>query len=205
MSIYALDVESTGLANHPTRGHPKVIELAIIPLNTSMDVLLTFIASNPIDFVIDQLVSDGDVERFRPSMKIDKRATEVHGIMYRDLHGCESSTKAILPQDTEYIVGHNIQYDYRCLGKPEGIKRVCTLNLAKKLDKKFGIGFKNHKLDTLILYYYGEDARDLVDNSHAALYDTVKVILLLAKLVEFIPNVSTVEELYDFQELLKKK
>jgi len=205
--IIALDTETTGLKNHTIHGHPQVVELATIPLNSDFQNLV-FISKIEKEYsflkLVDELLAKGTVNRYRPTMDIDRRATEVHGIMFKDLLGCPKSEDLKLPENTRFIVGHNIQYDYRCLGKPEDIRRFCTLTLARKLDKKFGIGFPNHKLDTLILYFYGEMARDLIENSHQALTDTVKVILLLAKLLQYIPNVKTFEELYEFQEMLKK-
>jgi len=205
--ILALDTETTGIKNHPIHKHPQVIELAFIPLKNDFQNLISISKiekKNSFLKLVDELTASGTVNRYLPSMEIDKRATEVHGIRFKDLLGCPKSEDLELPEETSYLAGHNIQYDYRCLGKPKNIKCFCTLTLARKLDKKFGIGFPNHKLDTLILYFYGEMAQDLIDNSHQALTDTIKVILLLSKLLSYVPNIATFEELYKFQELLRK-
>ena len=200
---YALDVESTGVGNHPVLLHPQVIEMASIPLPVLLKPLKEVVDLFPLSKLIDTYIAQGTVTRYRPSMEIHKRATAVHGILYKNLLGKPKSEDLELPKDLEYLVGHNIIFDYRCLGKPEGVKLICTLGMAKKFDKEFGIGFPNHKLDTLILYFYGEDARPLIDNSHQALTDTIKVILLLVKLLEYVPAITTFEELYSFTEALK--
>ena len=203
--VYAIDTETTGVSNHPVHLHPQVIELASIELSNELQELKNFADKLTVSAFIELLTSLGTVTRYRPSMEIHKRAHEVHGIHFRDLVKCARSEDLKLPQGVSLIVGHNIQYDYRCLGKPEGIVRICTLEIAKKVDKQFGLGFTNHKLDTLITYYYGDEAKDLVENSHQALNDTIKVVLLLVKLLEYTPKIETFTELYAFTEALKPK
>jgi len=198
--VYALDCESTGVGNHPIHGHPQVIELASIPLHNDLVPLIQKAGMFPIDKLIEDFTLQGTVTRYRPSMGIHKRAFEVHGIHMRDLLTCKKSEDLVLPKGLKYLLGHNIQYDYRCLGKPDGYKLICTLGMAKKFDRQFGIGFPNHKLDTLVLYFYGKDAQPLIDNSHQAMADTVKVVLLLVKLLEYIPAIQTFDELYTFTE-----
>jgi len=206
-NVYALDCETTGLKNHSIYKRPQIIELAYIPLESDFQNLKSISKienQNSFLKLIEELVDKGTVNRYRPSMPIDKRATEVHGIHFRDLLKCPKSESLTIPETTQYLLGHNISYDYRCLGKPDNLKCICTLFLAKKLDKKFGIGFPNHKLDTLTLYFYGEKARPLIENSHQALTDTIKVVVVLAKLLEYVPNVNNVDELFSFYEMLKR-
>jgi len=208
MTIYVLDTETTGVTNHPTHGHPQIIELALIPLEKELTSLKKKVVEakdiNSFLELVEELACSGEATRFKPSMQIHRKAVEVHGIKMLDLLKEPKSETLKLPE-VEYMLGHNIQYDYRCLGKPEGIKLICTLSLARKMDKKFGIGFKNHKQDDLLLHFYGETIRSLVTGHHAALYDCVKCLLLLVKLLEYVPNIKTYEELYEFQQLLKAK
>lgn len=201
--IYALDTETTGVGNHPIHGHPQVIELASIPLHNNLRPLVEKCKLSTFNSLVHGFEALCTVSRYRPSMEIHKRAYEVHKILFKDLLGCPKSETLKLPKEVTMLIGHNIQYDYRCLGKPEGIKLICTLGMAKKFDKQFGIGFKNCKLDTLIIHFYGEEAQGLIDNSHQAMTDTIKVILLLVKLLEYVPNITTFSELYTFTESLK--
>ena len=131
-NIYALDVESTGISNHPTLGYPQVIEMAIIPLHQSLKPLLEVVDLFPLSKLIDMYTDQGTVTRYMPSMEIHKRATAVHGIQFKDLLGKPKSEDLKLPNDMEYMVGHSISYDYRCLGKPKGVKLLCTLSMARK-------------------------------------------------------------------------
>ena len=206
--IYVVDVESTGVTNHPVHGHPQIIEFASIELQGCLlslsNQLRICIKETSLKEAVENFIMLGTSSRYMPSMQIHKRAVEVHGITMKTLLGLPKSESIEFP-DIEYLVGHNIQYDYRCMGKPKGMKLICTLKLARQIDKKFGVGFKNHKQDDLLLHFYGEDIRWLVTGHHAALEDCVKCILLLVKLLEYVPNVKTVEELYNFQQLLSKK
>lgn len=208
IKIYVGDCESTGVTNHPKHNHPQIIEWAHIQVDNNLQKLKTFVEEGIKDVGIlpfTKIYSTfGESQRYRPSMEIHKRAREVHGIWMQDLLKCPKSEDLKLPE-MSFLVGHNIQYDYRCLGKPEGIKLICTLSLVKQIDKKFGVGFKNHKQDDLLVHFYGERIRPLVTGHHEALVDCVKCILLLVKLLEYVPNIKTFEELYIFQQALKPK
>jgi len=206
--VYIGDCESTGVTNHPVLGYPQVIEWGQLEVDNHIPTLLKSIykIQNENSFIksISIIESKGTSKRYKPSMTIHKRAREVHGIWNKDLFKEDRSEDLELPE-MDYLIGHNIVYDLRCLGKPEGIKPICTMGLAKQLDKQLGIGFKNSKQDDLLLHFYGEQIRDLVTGHHAALTDCVKCLLLLIKLLEYIPGVTTLEELYELQQAYKGK
>ena len=201
-SIHVADTETTGVMNHPIHGHPQIIEFASIPLGNDLEA---WRGHEEIDILeaVEEISLLGTAKRYKPSMKIHKEAVKVHGISMQSLLKEPRSEDIVFPE-MDYMLGHNIQYDYRCMGKPEGIKLICTLKLARAFDKQFGIGFQNKKQDTLLLHFYGEDIRWLVTGHHAALSDCVKCLLLLVKLLEYVPNITTFEELYSVQESLSK-
>lgn len=188
---YVLDTETTGLGNHPTFGHPQVIELAYIKLPTLRDI--EGFLNNHTDYI-------KYTERFKPSISIHKQASEIHGIYFKDVLKCRKSEDIQLPS-MEYMVGHNIQYDHRCLGKPN-VKLICTQQLAKKIDKHFGVGFPNVKLEGLVSYFNPSYNHG---NYHKALEDCAKTIYVLFSLLKFIPGITTWDELYEFQVTLKGK
>lgn len=206
--VYILDTETSGLTNHPIHGHPQVIELAYIPVPKKAqdikELVKDFTFGETLSDSISKIASIGKSSRYKPSMNIHPKAREVHGIWFKDLLKCPRSEDLELPKDMEYMVGHMISYDHRCIGKPE-LKLVCTKSLAQYLDKQLGIGFKNHKQDNLLLELYGEDIRPLVTGHHAALSDCVKCLLLLVKLLELAPGVNSIEELYVLQQSYKGK
>jgi DNA polymerase III epsilon subunit-like protein len=192
--ILVLDVESTGISNHPIYGHPQIIELAYADVT---DLLI-------LSFTEEQLraipVSN---ERFFPSMPIHPEATKIHGIQKKDLFGCKKSETITLPE-MKYIVGHNAAFDKRCLNMKE-VPEICTMALAKTISKQLKIKYENFKLDTLAAHYYPEVADTLVTKLHSANNDVLKTLLVLVKLVEHLPTLKTLDDVYNFQQSLKKK
>jgi DNA polymerase III epsilon subunit-like protein len=206
--ILVLDTETTGIANHPILGHPEVIELAYVEIVSGLEYLRN-VARHERQDLIDLLMEDKVVTRYRPEMPIHPEAYKVHGILLKDLLKEKRSHTCELPLGAEYIIGHNISFDARCLGlttrfKEVQVKQICTMGLAKALEKKFKIGLTSFKLDNLIVHFYEEDARPVIKEYHAASTDVIKTILLLIKLIEYLPAIKTIEELYDFQQSLKK-
>jgi DNA polymerase III epsilon subunit-like protein len=191
--ILLLDCETTGVKNHPIHGHPQVIELAYIDLTEIKLSSLTeaMVWTLP---VVEQ--------RFRPSMAIHPEAYKIHGISSRDLENCPKSETLTLPP-IQYVLGHNIKYDKRCMNKKE-IPEICTLDLAKTVSKNFNIKYDNHKLDTLVNHYYPDHAHKLVTPLHSASGDVVKNLLVLLKLVEHLRGIKTWDDLYDIQQDIKK-
>ena len=202
---YALDCETTGFKKNPKTGRPDVIELSTIEMPPTLTSLREFAEDSRLYGAwVEGLCQKATTERFRPEIPIANTASKIHGMYFKDLLKCRPTRDLSLPP-MEYMIAHNAGFDYRALGKPEGVKVICTMSLAKTLDKQLGLGFQNHKLDTLIYNFYGELAVDLLQNSHQAESDTIKVVLLLGALLKFIPKIATVEDLYQFQQSLQKK
>ncbi|MFH7456797.1 3'-5' exonuclease, partial [Pseudomonas syringae pv. tagetis] len=53
-------------------------------------------------------------------------------ILEEELADCPPHTEFSMPADTTYIIGHNVDYDWRVNGQPD-IKRICTQALSRKL------------------------------------------------------------------------
>jgi len=202
--VIVADVETTGLNNHPTLGRPQVIELTTIPLDEDLVIYKNKLASVDIDYLSNALQAIAYTERFLPSMPIHPEAIKVHGIYYKDLMGCRKEETLTFSPTVKYMLGHNIKFDHRCLGKPD-VKLICTMELAKVIDKHFKLNFDSHKQDNLIVHFYGEEARKVVKDKHDSFTDTVKTVMLLKKLLEFIPAIDSWQKLYEFQTILKGK
>lgn len=198
----ALDTETTGLKNHPKLGHPEIVQLSLLPMQGDLTDLISYSKTNSFEKLVLKLKAETKTENFLPSQPIDKRATDVHGLTRRNLVGSRLSKHAILDTDTKVILAHNAAFDYRCLGKPEGIESICTMKLTKKLDKQLDLGVKNFKLVTLISHFYGEEAEEALTHAHTAEMDTVMVVLLLLKLLDYMPKVQSMEDLHVSYKLL---
>lgn len=192
MTVLILDTETTGLT-------PKdqVIELAYMVLEEDTRNLNFTSTFN---------------ERFRPIAKINPHAQAVHGIAFRDLIRCNSTTTIPLPDKIEYIIGHNISFDKRMLiqsnprltPRLEAAKYICTRELARVVAKQFKIPYLNNKLDTIIKHHFEDRVEELIPEHHEALSDCRKCFEYLKVILELLPALDTWDKVYSFQQLLNK-
>lgn len=201
MKALVLDTETTGIGKAD-----EIIQLAHFTIH--FEELF-----NDVNYIMN-IVNQGTDNKYRPSVPIHPEAAKVNGIKYKDLLGCPASKTMKVPpldEDHNFILGHNISFDRRmmlqCMDFEmqsyfDDTKFICTLGLAKALDKQLGIGFENHKLDTLVKHFYPENPELLV-SSHNALVDCGNTVLVLRKLLEYIPKIESFNDLYNFQEQLK--
>jgi exodeoxyribonuclease X len=106
--------------------------------------------------------------RYKPNKVTTWGALAVHNILPEELEGCLPSTEAKLPPDTKYIIGHNVDFDWAALGKPN-VKRICTLAIARKLYTELD----SHKLGALYYAFNGATAqvRQQLRDAHSAIAD----------------------------------
>jgi len=198
--VLILDSETTGLS-----GKDQIIELSY------------FIPTDDIcTWVDDFLVNNLDIntiayyhERFNPSVPINPRACEVHGIGKIKLLGCRKSELVAIPPDTKYIIAHNAPFDYRMLGKPEGVLLIDTKAIVTTV-RKLGMLTNDEdtgrdKLDVLIEHYFPEIAKTLCSEYHSAIGDCIKLVLLLSEILRLFPNITTWDMLFELQSKGKKK
>lgn len=165
--IYVIDTETTGVSNRD-----QVVQLAtvLVPNNISsltLDELLALPSTN---------------EYFNPTVPINPRALEVHGITKLSLLGKPVSTSAKLPENCELVIGHNIAFDLRMLHSD--INSICTLKLCRKYLPEL----KSHKLVTMFEYFYpvekyGDLHTRFNSSKHNALNDTFMCLLVYVKLI----------------------
>ena len=110
-------------------------------------------------------------QRFEPSGAIALGAILVHGILLADLAGCRDSSHAqeCLPP-CSYWVGHNIDFDWKVLGAPPQVRRICTLAMARALLPDLD----SHRLGALFLHFNGVTRANFEEyhhNAHGAGYD----------------------------------
>lgn len=174
MSALLFDTETTG-----TR-YPQVIEAAWLKLDnpTSLSILDQF------------------EQRYRPSEAISLGALATHHIYDEELQACPPHTEFTLPADTQYIIGHNIDYDWQVAGSPE-LKRICTLALSRHYFPQLD----SHSQSALIYHIDRAHARERLKAAHSALADVKNCLSVLEALLPLIkPEVSTWEELWQASE-----
>lgn len=129
-------------------------------------------------------------QRYKPINPITFGAMAVHSIMDEDLIDCLPSESFKLPEEVEYIIGHNIDFDWKAIRKPN-VKRICTLALSRKLWPEID----SHTQSAVMYFLHRDIARDMVKNAHSALADVRVCYFILVSIKEKL-GTRTWEELW---------
>ena len=108
MTGIIFDTEATGLES------PRVIEAAWLKI------------SHPTNLTPEEQF----LQRYNPGKPIALGALATHHIMDEDLADCPPYTDFRLPAGIEYLVGYNVDYDWKVIGEPK-IRRICVLALSR--------------------------------------------------------------------------
>ena len=166
------DTEATGIKE------PVLIEAAWLEL-ASIDPLTV---NNPF------------VQRYNPGKPITLGALATHHIMDEELVDCPPATSFSLPSDVEYLIGHNVDFDWEVIGKPE-VKCICTLALARKLWPNLD----SHNQGALLYYLDRNTAREQLRNAHSALTDVGICAVVLDQICQQL-GIKTIHDLYTESE-----
>jgi exodeoxyribonuclease X len=170
MSVVILDTETT------SKDDPQIVEAAYL------EVEISGIPRAGTAFV----------SRYKPTVPITYGAMAVHNIMEEDLEGCPPSSSFALPGDVEYIIGHNVDFDWRAIGEPP-VKRICTLAICRSLWPEVD----SHTQSAMLYYLDRAKAREALTNAHSALSD----VLVCFTLLQFIFLVAPVDSFASLWEL----
>lgn len=182
MQAIILDTET-----HTLNGLP--IEIAYAPIQIEAGKL-----SLNREQMFDQLYSIGDE-------KLSFAAMAVHHILESDLVDQPDYSTFTLPQDTTYIIGHNIDYDIRaiqtCGVNTSHIKAICTLALARVVWPNA----EAHNISALIYMISNgsEKAREMLKGAHRADADIILTANILMHIIYKL-NVQSIEELFRLSE-----
>ncbi len=181
MQAIILDTET-----HTLNGQP--IEIAYAPIDVQ-NGKLTLDKSK----LFDQLYSVDEPISFA--------AMAVHHILESDLLNKPHYSSFTLPPDTQYIIGHNIDYDIRAIEKcgvnTNSIKAICTLALARRVWPDA----EAHNISALIYMISkgSEKAREMIKKAHRADMDIILTANILMHIVHQL-NINSMEELYAASE-----
>lgn len=170
MSALVFDTETTDV------DAPEIVEAAYIELDDGLSACGHF------------------SQNYKPSKPISLGAMAVHHIMDEDVVDCPPSSSFALPAGTEYLIGHNIDFDWRAIGEPK-VKRICTLALARSLWPSAD----SHTLSALTYLLDRENARRRLRNVHNALADVQLCHELLIHISTLL-NVQGIEGLWQASE-----
>ncbi len=177
MQAIILDTET-----HSLNGLP--IEIAYAPIQIENSKL-----SLDKSQIFDQLYQVGE--------PISYAAMAVHHILEADLVDQPFYNTFKLPEQTTYIIGHNIDYDIaaiaRCGVDISALKPICTLALARTVWENADA----HNISALIyLISKGSDkAREILKGAHRADADIILTANILMHIIHQL-NIQNIEELY---------
>ncbi len=169
------DTEATGIKE------PVLIEAAWVELAS----LEPFAVTNPFE------------QRYNPGKPISLGALATHHIMDEELVDCSPAASFTLPSDVEFVIGHNVDFDWEVIGKPD-IKRICTLALARKVWPDLD----SHNQSALLYHLERATAREQLRNAHSALTDVGICAAILKHLCQQL-GVKTIEALYAESEIAR--
>lgn len=174
MTAYIFDTETTGAAQ------ADIIEAAWLRIDS------------PTSLQIQQQFE----QRYKPSHPNTLGALVVHNIYDEELEGCPPSSEFVFPTDAQYMIGHNIDYDWNMAGQPT-IKRICTLALSRRILPQLD----SHSQSALMYYFFRPHARERLKSAHSALADVQNCLYILKELLALLPQApSTWEQLWELSE-----
>lgn len=173
MTALLFDTETTGIIDS------EIIEAAWLEL------------SDPVNLTILSTFE----QRYRPSKPIELGALATHHIYDEELVDCPAHTDFALPPDTQYLIGHNVDYDWIVAGRPP-VKRICTLALARR----FYPEIDSHSQSALMYFIRRSEARERLRNAHSALADIHNCRIIVHHLIQRAGNIQTWEDLWQLSE-----
>lgn len=140
------------------------------------------------------------VAHFKPSKPISMGALATHHIRDEDVADYPPSSAFRLPLGTTHIIGHNIDFDWTAIGKPE-VKRICTLAMCRALWPDTD----SHSLGAMMYLLDREHARERLVGAHSAATDVANCIAVLRKVMAKIAPLvcETVDDLWELSEKMR--
>ena len=138
---------------------------------------------------------------YQVGQPISYAAMAVHHILESDLIDQPFYNEFELPEQTAYIIGHNVDYDISAIAKcgvdVSKLKPICTLALARRVWENA----EAHNISALI-YMISQGsvkARELLKGAHRADADIILTANILMHIVYHL-NIQDIEELYRVSE-----
>ena len=182
MKAVVIDTEATQLDN------PEPIQIAYLPMKL-------YRTTKPYLTITPQAVAFNQM--FKPEHPITAGAMAVHHITNKDVAKCEPSSSFTLPDQTQYIIGHNVDFDAKSIGDDQR-KRICTLAMCRSFFPEWG----SHTLGASLIELYGEEqGLKILGNAHDAANDTLSCAYLLHALIDKVGKpIASFEQLYRISE-----
>ena len=144
-------------------------------------------------------MSEPVVTKYKPAKPTTWGALAVHHILPEELEGCfpSSSAPEDVPQHAAYWIGHNIDFDWKALGSPPQVKRICTLALARAHFPDLD----SHTQSALMYALFGATpaTRDRLKGAHSAGED-IKMCADILQVIVIRLGVKNLSQLWEASE-----
>lgn len=144
MKALIFDTETTGTID------PVVVEAAWVELKSIQPFSL----------------GESFCQRYNPGKPISLGALATHHILDEELVDCPAASSFSLPAGASYLIGHNIDFDWKVIGQPE-VMTICTLALSRKIWPELD----SHTQSALLYSLDRANAREQLRNAHSASAD----------------------------------
>ena len=136
---------------------------------------------------------------YNPGKPISFGAMAIHNILDCDIKDYPPASDFCLPDNTAYLVGHNIDFDWGVIGKPQ-VKLIDTLPMARKL----WVNFDSHNLGALSYALCEPDKRpkirEKLTGRHNALIDAELCLELLRYILKEKSGLKSWGDIWRFSE-----
>jgi exodeoxyribonuclease X len=105
-------------------------------------------------------------QRYKPSKPIGLAALATHHILDEELADCPPSASFKIPDGLEYLIGHNVDFDWNVIGSPD-VRRICTLSLARAVWPEL----ESHSQGAILYFLDRKNAKERLQNAHSASAD----------------------------------
>lgn len=176
MTPVLLDTETTGFIE------------PVVPVQVCM---IELEGDDPRDFRVGEVWT----RNFNPGRPIEYGAMSTHYVSNEVAAGHPAWDPAVLPGVDMYI-GHSIDYDWKAVGSPEHVRRVCTFAMAKRAWPDLD----SHRLGAILIHLLGAaKAIPLLQSAHQAEVDATNNLELVRALARDW-EIGTWDELWEISE-----
>lgn len=141
--------------------------------------------------------SNSDIRRYKPERSITCGSMAIHHIVPSDVEDCPPSSSFSIPEDVDYIVGHNIDFDWEAAGSPDHVKRICTDAMSRWVWQEAD---SYSQSGLLYMLCEPEQIRHHLKSAHNAKVDVMNNAILLSHILGARPELTSWDQLYGYSE-----
>jgi exodeoxyribonuclease X len=175
-SAIIFDSETTGLDK------PEIIETAWVAVDVAANVI----------------PPGGQCNRWKPSKAIALGAMATHHVMDEDLAECPPASSFKLPDGVEYLIGHNVDFDWRAIGEPP-VRRIDVLSMCRALWPDAD----SHSQGAMLYLLERDHAREDLKRAHSAAADVMNCRKILSHVIAKAGPFETFEQLWQASERMR--